>query len=122
MVPNRRDFLGLIGAGAWTSFPLPGIAHDALDATTRASKMDKDGAKAFGSGDFGEWITDDFGLPAYRYTCDQISDPKARTRVHKEWRAETDHTHQVGNDRLTAAVSNYGYLQVRPSYRRQGHA
>lgn len=70
-------------------------------------------AKAFGSGHFGEWITDPFGLPAYRYTCDQITDPKAVTPVHKEWRSPTDHTHQVGNNRLVAAVSNYGYVQVR---------
>ena len=33
--------------------------------------------ETFGSGHFGEWITDQFGLPAYRYTCNQISDPKA---------------------------------------------
>ena len=28
-------------------------------------------------------------------------------------RGATDHTHQVGNDRLIAAVSNFGYVQVR---------
>jgi hypothetical protein len=33
--------------------------------------------------------------------------------VHKQWRSPADHTHQVGNDRLVAAVSNYGYVQVR---------
>jgi hypothetical protein len=70
-------------------------------------------ARAYGSGYFGEWITDEFGLPAYRYTCDQIDDPNAITPVHKEWRAPADHTHQVGNNRLVAAVSNYGYIQVR---------
>jgi len=51
--------------------------------------------------------------PAYRYTCNQIADPKALSPVHKHWRAPADHTHQVGNDRLVAAVSNYGYVQVR---------
>ncbi|MFX0061249.1 MAG: GH36-type glycosyl hydrolase domain-containing protein [Candidatus Hermodarchaeota archaeon] len=69
--------------------------------------------KAFGSGYFGEWITDEFGLPAYRYTCNQIEDPKAITPVHKDWRSETDHIHQVGNDRLIGVASNYGYIQVR---------
>lgn len=68
---------------------------------------------AYGSGHFGEWITDRFGLPAYKYTCDQLTDKEAITPVHKEWRSPTDHTHQVGNDRLVAAVSNYGYVQVR---------
>jgi len=69
--------------------------------------------KAYGSGHFGEWFEDEFGLPAYRYTCDQENDPKARTPVNTTWRSPTDHTHQVGNDRLVAAVSNYGYVQVR---------
>jgi len=69
--------------------------------------------KPYGSGYFGEWIEDEFGLPAYRYTCDQINDSKAITPMHKEWRSETEHLHQVGNDRLVAVSSNYGYIQVR---------
>jgi hypothetical protein len=70
-------------------------------------------AKPFGSGYFGEWIEDEFGLPAYRYTCDQISDPKAVTPMNETWRLKTDHMHQVGNDRLVAVASNYGHVQVR---------
>ncbi len=31
--------------------------------------------KAYGSGYFGEWIQDEFGLPAFHYTCDQVKDP-----------------------------------------------
>ncbi|MBA7519856.1 hypothetical protein ES705_11944 [subsurface metagenome] len=69
--------------------------------------------KEFGSGYFGEWIEDEFGLPAYRYTCDQINDPKALTPMNEEWRSKTEHLHQVGNDRLVAVASNYGYIQVR---------
>ena len=69
--------------------------------------------KAFGSGYFGEWIEDNFGLPAYRYTCDQISDPKAITPMNDKWRSKTEHLHQVGNDRLVAVASNYGHIQVR---------
>ena len=69
--------------------------------------------KAFGSGYFGEWIEDEFGLPAYRYTCDQINDPKAITPINEVWHSKTDHWHQVGNDRLVALASNYGYIQVR---------
>lgn len=68
---------------------------------------------AYGSGGFGEWIEDAFGLPAYRYTCDQRRDPKAVTPVNPIWRSPTDHSHQVGNDRLVAVASNYGYVQVR---------
>ncbi len=67
----------------------------------------------FGSGHFGSWITDGFGLPAFHYTCDQTSDPKAVFRIDPAFGSATDHTHQVGNDRLVAAVSNYGYVRVR---------
>ena len=69
--------------------------------------------KVYGSGYFGEWIEDAFGLPAYRYTCDQTCDPKATGPVYPEWRNPTEHLHQVGNDRLVAVASNYGYVQVR---------
>ena len=69
--------------------------------------------KSYGSGYFGEWITDEFGLPAYRYTCDQINDPKAVSPSHEIWRAKTEHLHEVGNDRLVGVASNYGYIQVR---------
>nr|MDO8098558.1 hypothetical protein [Candidatus Njordarchaeota archaeon] len=69
--------------------------------------------KPFGSGYFGEWFEDEFGLPAYRYTCDQTSDPKAITPMNETWRRKTDHIHQVGNDRLVAVASNYGHVQVR---------
>jgi hypothetical protein len=110
MSMNRRQFIGIVGAGislpAFAS-PLEALAPGAeLEARSKAKKT-------YGAGHFGEWIVDAFGLPAYRYTCDQKTDPKAVTPVHQEWRSPTDHTHQVGNDRLVAAVSNYGYVQVR---------
>jgi hypothetical protein len=110
---DRRRFFGVVGIGISSEFGLPKFASafrndspEMFDETQAAN------AKAYGSGHFGEWITDAFGLPTYRYTCDQAADPKAISPVHKEWRSPTDHTHQVGNDRLVAAVSNYGYVQV----------
>ncbi|MFX1592448.1 MAG: GH36-type glycosyl hydrolase domain-containing protein, partial [Promethearchaeota archaeon] len=69
--------------------------------------------KAFGSGYFGEWITDEHGLPAYNYTCDQINDPKAIIPLNEQLRSNKEHLHQVGNDRLVGVVSNFGYIQVR---------
>ena len=71
------------------------------------------GSKSFGSGYFGEWFTDEFGLPSYRYTCDQVHDPVAISPVNPIYRHPSDHSHQVGNDRLVGVASNYGYLQVR---------
>ncbi|MHA1251859.1 MAG: GH36-type glycosyl hydrolase domain-containing protein [Candidatus Helarchaeota archaeon] len=69
--------------------------------------------KEFGSGYFGEWIRDEFGLPAYKYTCDQLNDEKAISPVNEIWRSKTDHSHQIGNDRLVGVCSNYGYVLVR---------
>ncbi len=69
--------------------------------------------KTYGSGHFGEWIEDEHGLPAYRYTCRQETDPKAVTPVCRAWQSPTNHFHQLGNDRLVAVASNYGYVQVR---------
>ena len=107
---NRRAFLGRCGLFAAAS----GIFPNALQAgrgnpTLSASSHEK----PYGSGYFGEWTTDEFGLPAFRYTCDQTKDPKAICRSDPVFRATTDQTHQVGNDRVVAAVSNYGYVQVR---------
>lgn len=64
-----------------------------------------------GSGDFGKWIVDDYGLPAYEYTLDQQTDPKALF-----WNSEnisrTDHWHQIGNNRILAIARNDGTIQV----------
>src|SRR5437899_1285632 len=69
--------------------------------------------KAYGSGYFGEWIEDQFGLPAFHYTCDQIRDPKAVTEINPGILSSTEHIHQVGNDRLVAIASNYGHVRIR---------
>jgi hypothetical protein len=107
---NRRQFLTAVGLAA-ASREVPGLGGT-LNSLLAAK--DRSGSKkAFGSGYFGEWIEDENGLPAYHYTCNQLTDPKAVTPVNTVWRSPTDQTHQVGNDRLVAAVSNYGYVQVR---------
>lgn len=69
--------------------------------------------KPYGSGYFGEWITDEHGGVAYHYTCDQLNDPKAVTPTDPIFRDATDQWHQVGNDRLVATASNFGHMQVR---------
>lgn len=72
-----------------------------------------DGNAAYGSGRFGTWIEDEFGLAAYRYTMNQVSDPHAVTDVYPGVLEKTEHIHQVGNDRIIAIVSNYGHVRVR---------
>jgi hypothetical protein len=101
---DRRQFVAAFGstlAAAGASSP------SWLAAQTSPSQ------KPYGSGSFGEWFEDEFGLPAFRYTCDQTHDPKAVTQVGPGILSSTDHVHQVGNDRLIAIVSNYGHVQVR---------
>jgi hypothetical protein len=111
---DRRRFLGTVGkvaAGGVVGSALLSMGSELHSASEAPQETQH--RKPYGSGYFGEWIKDEFGLPAYHYTCDQVSDPKVIARVTKEWRSPTDQTHQVGNDRLVAAASNYGYVQVR---------
>ncbi len=69
--------------------------------------------KPYGSGYFGSWMEDEDGLPVFRYTCNQVTDPKAVTPTTTVWRAPNDHTFQLGNDRIVGLASNFGYIQVR---------
>jgi len=66
-------------------------------------------ASTYGSGDFGRWTVDRFGLPSYRYTIDQQSDPLAR---QAELAGGTDAWTQVGNDRVKADAFNHGYTEL----------
>ena len=112
---DRRTFIEWAGLGICSRF-LPQNSAAGFSPPGRPSifpEPEEDGVADDGSGHFGRWIQDSFGLPAYHYTCDQITDPKALSPVDKAWRAPTDHSHQIGNSRLVAAVSNYGYVQVR---------
>ncbi len=108
---NRRKFLERCGWAAAGSVVGPVLLKGEASGWNPGSQGS--GKKPFGSGYFGEWIGDEFGLPAFRYTCDQTTDPKAISPTDAAFRSPTDQTHQVGNDRLVAAVSNYGYVQVR---------
>src|ERR1700736_4351201 len=78
---NRREFLGIVGVGAFHRLNISKFnAALRMGSPGVASKSRAKESKAFGSGHFGEWIEDQFGLPAYRYTCNQIADLKALSR------------------------------------------
>jgi len=64
---------------------------------------------AYGSGHFGRWTTDEYGLPAYRYDVDEARDPLA---AQPELAGSTLAQHQVGNDRIVAASYNEGYTRL----------
>jgi hypothetical protein len=111
MSVDRRRFL----AGAATVvasakfFPRLATAQQSLPSSPGAQS----GSKPYGSGYFGTWIEDEFGLPAFNYTCDQINDSKAKTDINPGILSPTEHIHQVGNDRIIAIASNYGHVRVR---------
>ncbi|HZP18359.1 MAG TPA: twin-arginine translocation signal domain-containing protein, partial [Terriglobales bacterium] len=112
MSVNRRRFLERTAAtaAALTVFPPAwGFAPQGSTGSDTASAQQK----PYGSGYFGVWIEDEFGLPAFRYTCDQLNDPKAKTEVNPGVLGPTEHIHQVGNDRLVAIASNFGTVRVR---------
>ncbi len=106
---NRRQFISR------TSLAAAGmkLTPKSLHMIPEVSSSQATAKKAYGSGYFGEWIEDEFGLPAFRYTCDQIHDPKAVTQVNPGILSSTEHIHQVGNDRVVAIASNYGHIRVR---------
>jgi hypothetical protein len=106
---DRRRFLltSLASALAPRLLAMPS-SFDSASLPGLAAKL-----PAFGSGHFGAWFDDEYGLPAYRYTCDQTTDPKAQTPLTSGILLATEHIHQVGNDRITAIASNYGHVRVR---------
>jgi hypothetical protein len=64
---------------------------------------------SYGSGNFGTWGSDRFGLPFYRYDVNEAYDPKAK---QPELAGATQAQHQVGNDHLMADAFNHGYVQL----------
>jgi len=111
---KRRTFVELAGLGLANSLvPRTFAAERKLPVGPAREEIDKNAEYNYGSGHFGRWEKDAHGLPAYRYTCNQLTDPHAVLPVDKEWQSPTNHIHQVGNDRLVAVASNYGHVQVR---------
>jgi hypothetical protein len=105
---DRRQFLANSAKAAAAARLLPDFVGFAQSDRPKNSAQ-----KPYGSGYFGTWIEDEFGLPAFHYTCDQARDYKAVTEVNAGILSPTEHIHQVGNDRIVAIASNYGHIRVR---------
>jgi hypothetical protein len=112
MSVDRRRFLKNAALSLAAAKIMP-RAWGAASQNPASPAVGSNAKKAYGSGYFGEWIQDEFGLPAFRYTCDQVKDPKAVTEVNPGILAATEHIHQVGNDRVVAIASNFGHVRVR---------
>jgi hypothetical protein len=111
MSVDRRQFLA---NAAKTAAGVKLLPEFLLAQENKLQSLVGDSAqKPYGSGYFGSWIEDEFGLPAFHYTCDQIHDPKAITELNPGMLSPTEHIHQVGNDRVVAIASNYGHVRVR---------
>ena len=111
MGATRREFIwGTLGVAVAGKLSAAAMADAGLGVDA------KGGAEAdpsYGSGSFGTWIEDEFGLPAFRYTANQTTDPHAATDVRPGILGPREHIHQVGNDRITALASNYGHVRAR---------
>jgi Glycosyl hydrolase 36 superfamily, catalytic domain/Glycosyltransferase family 36 len=108
---NRRRFLENAALTLAASKVMPRVWGSPSQSSASVAVSNQ--TTAYGSGYFGEWTQDEFGLPAFHYTCDQLKDPKAVTEVNPGILAPTEHIHQVGNDRIVAIASNHGHVRVR---------
>ena len=111
MEATRREFLlGTLGVAVTAKLEGSGIwpVHHATQAANSQIVH-----APYGSSNFGSWIDDEFGLPAFQYTCNQTTDTRAVTQLQPGILAPTEHIHQVGNDRITALASNFGHIRVR---------
>ena len=90
---------------AWIAAPAPAAGPPPLSADRSPAKVDS----SRGSGIFGAWTTDRWGLPAYRYDLDPDRD--ART-AQPELRGNRDAWHQLGNDHVVATAHNRGWVQL----------
>jgi hypothetical protein len=90
------------------------VAASAAPAAAAPPRLSADGSPAgisstYGSGDFGQWTVDPFGLPAYDYTIDEETNPIAK---QPELSGSVDAWNQIGNDHVVADGVNHGYVQL----------
>jgi len=81
------------------------IAPPPLSADTAPADVNS----TYGSGDFGRWGVDEFGLPFYSYDIDEATDPMAE---QPELAGATQAQHQLGNDHIKGMAYNDGYTQL----------
>jgi Glycosyl hydrolase 36 superfamily, catalytic domain/Glycosyltransferase family 36 len=94
------------GAAARPAAGAPGL----LSAQPAAERI----ASSRGSGSYGRWRVDSFGLPAYDYRLDEQTDPRA---AQPELDGDKANWSQLGNDAIVANAYNHGYVQLWSSAR-----
>ena len=104
----RGAVLTSVLACGW-ALPGPALAGPHAPALLSADRSPADIASTFGSGSFGRWLIDGFGLPAFRYDVDEQVAARAR---QPELNGATAAQHELGNDHIVAAALNDGYTQL----------
>ena len=99
---------------AWALAAAPLLFSGTARAATAPPPLSADAAplniaSTFGSGAFGQWTVDAWGLPAYDYSIDQQRDPIAQ---QPELSGSVDAWSQLGNDHIVADAVNHGYVQL----------
>jgi hypothetical protein len=84
-------------------------AHAASPAPLSADHSSPSISSTYGSGAFGQWTSDRWGLPAYNYGVDELTNPIAQ---QPELSGSNDAWSQLGNDRVVADAFNHGYVQL----------
>ncbi len=103
---SRRKFLaGLagvagVGAAAATGLLTWRARHRRAEPTTESKE----------GGIFGEWVDAD-GLPAFRYTLDHRTDPRAEYTISDGVTSRLN-WHHLGNDATAAIATNDGWVQL----------
>ena len=111
----------LRGLGTWRAGALAGVLvaiampSPAAAAGLSAKTPRVDVSSQRGSGAFGKWTVDRFGLPSYQYKIDEETDPDA---AQPELAGSRDAWHQLGNDHIVADAFNHGYIQLWSQDRR----
>lgn len=68
------------------------------------ARSDESISSTYGSGHFGRWVVDQFGLPAYDYQGESAAEPQEDR--------SSPHTSQIGNDNITGFAFDKGYVQL----------
>ncbi|MGH2727278.1 MAG: GH36-type glycosyl hydrolase domain-containing protein [Actinomycetota bacterium] len=102
-----RRLVIVLFAVAMLGAPVAGRTAPALLSTETPPPLTP---STYGSGNFGEWELDEFGLPAFRYDLDQVNDPRAESP--ELYLGKRQAAHQLGNDHITAFTYNDGFTQL----------
>jgi hypothetical protein len=106
---GRSCLLLFAAAALLAGLALAAPARAAGPAPLSEDRSAVDVRSSAGSGIFGRWFVDGFGLPAYRYRLDPDRDPRTR---QPELKGSTDAWHQLGNDHIVATAHTRGHVQL----------